>query len=288
MANIKKDDKSDIRESVLPVTPRRSTEPQTHTSSELRDIGEKLAELSRRTLDQAALLATWGAPSGNGEMPSSVSHLRDVREINEAIGAAIEEADDEILTAQPDGPRPGPVLENALESVRDQISSGIRMRTLYQHTARFDEATKDYVRRISEHGAEVRTLEEFFDRLIIIDRKTAFISENDERTAAVAIQEPAVVRFLCDVFERAWVRAEPFPFIPAAATEAAREVIPAIRESIRRMLIEGHSDRHIARRLGISERSLQAHVASMKKQLEAHNRLHLGYLLGRNETVYVL
>ncbi|MFI6252314.1 LuxR C-terminal-related transcriptional regulator [Streptomyces sp. NPDC051016] len=288
MANTEKDDKSDTCESALPITPRRSAETRAHPSAELRDISEKLAELSRRTLDQAVHLATEPAPSGNGEMPLAVIHLRDVREINEAIEAALEEAEDEILTAQPDGPRPGPVLEDALESVRDRISGGVRMRTLYQHTARFDEATKDYVRRISEHGAEIRTLEEFFDRLIIIDRRTAFISENDERSAAVSIREPAVVRFLCDVFERSWVRAEPFPFIPAAATEAAREVIPAIRESIRRMLIEGHSDRHIARRLGISERSLQAHVAAMKKQLKARNRLHLGYLLGRNETVYVL
>ncbi|WP_177244663.1 LuxR C-terminal-related transcriptional regulator [Streptomyces sp. yr375] len=258
------------------------------TSVDLGDVGEKLAELSRIMLDQAALRGTEEASSGNTGMPLRVVHLRDVQEINEAIDAVLEDAKEEILTAQPDGPRPGPVLEDALESVRGRITGGVRMRTLYQHTARFDEPTKEYVRRVAEYGAEVRTLEEFFDRLIIIDKRIAFIAENDERTAAVAVEEPAVVRFLCDVFERSWVRAEPFPFVPVAATEAAREVIPAIRESIRRMLIEGHSDKHIARRLGISERSLQAHVASMKKQLKAHNRLHLGYLLGRNEAEYVL
>ncbi|GAA2508038.1 hypothetical protein GCM10010393_46070 [Streptomyces gobitricini] len=40
--------------------------------------------------------------------------------------------------------------------------------------------------------------------------------------------------------------------------------------------------------MGISERSLQAHIAAMKQELGAHNRLQLGYLLGRNKTTYIV
>ncbi|MDT3395179.1 LuxR C-terminal-related transcriptional regulator [Streptomyces sp. B1866] len=219
--------------------------------------------------------------------PSAVRYIHGLTAISETIDEKLDRAREEILTAQPDGPRPGPVLKSALEAVRRQISAGIAMRTLHQHTTRFDEATKEYVRAVTDRGAKVRTLDEFFDRLIIIDTSVAFISANEDRTTAVAITEPAVVRFLKDTFERAWDRASPFPFVPVHAAKAAGEVMPAIRESIGRLLVEGHSDKRITRRMGISERSLQAHIAAMKQELGAHNRLQLGYLLGRSDTTYI-
>ncbi|MFI9158203.1 helix-turn-helix transcriptional regulator [Kitasatospora aureofaciens] len=243
-----------------------------------------LAQLAKQqTEEKESVAAVAGEPGASG-----VVHLHGLPEINRTIQTALEDAEREILTAQPDGPRPGAVLDEALESVRRQIAGGVAMRTLYQHTTRFDEATKNYVRMVTDHGVQVRTLAEFFDRLIVIDRSTAFISANDDRTVASMITEPSVVRFLSDVFERSWDRAEPFPFVPIHAAQAAPEVVPAIRESIRRLLVEGHSDKVIARRLGISERSLQAHVAAIKDGLGAKNRLHLGYLLGRSETTLVL
>ncbi|KJY42534.1 hypothetical protein VR41_07475 [Streptomyces sp. NRRL B-1568] len=257
------------------------------TACSLHDVAARLTELAEVTHSYAARLESGQRASGVGS-GAAVTYLSGIPEINKAIDAAVQRACKEILTAQPDGPRPGPVLDGALETVRWKISHGVEMRTIYQHTTRFDEATKAYVRQVTEHGAQVRTLGEFFDRLIIIDAAIAFISANDVRTDAVAIEEPSVVRFLRDVFERSWDRAERFPFIPLHAAKAADDVIPSIRESIRRLLVEGYSDKKIARRLGISERSLQAHVASMKQALGAHNRLQLGYLLGRSETTIVL
>lgn len=256
----------------------------------LKVVAEALAQLSRQAMEQAAQGAPPRPPAPAPEQSANggVAYLHSLPEINRTIQQALTSARVEILTAQPDGPRPRAVLDDALESVRRQIAAGVAMRTLYQHTTRFDEATKDYVRTVTDYGVQVRTLAEFFDRLIVIDRSTAFISANDDRTVAVLITEPSVVRFLSDVFERSWDRAEPFPFVPMHAAQAAPEVVPAIRDSIRRLLVEGHSDKVIARRLGISERSLQAHVAHIKDSLGAKNRLHLGYLLGRGETVMVL
>lgn len=217
-----------------------------------------------------------------------IEYLHGFDAINSAIGDALNSAQQEILTAQPDGPRPGQVLENALESVRHHIETGVTMRTLYQHTTRFDEATKNYVRTVTEYGVRVRTLAEFFDRLIIIDDSVAFISANESRTMGLAIREPAIVRFLKDTFERSWDRAKSFPFVPLHAARAAEDVVPSLRESISRLLIGGYSDKRIARRLGISERSLQGHIAVMKQQSGANTRLQLGYLLGRDETTLVL
>lgn len=272
----------------------------------LRELATHLDRLAREASEQAASDA-WGTPAraalpdpgaggygaggggaGGAEVAGpGVRYLNGMQSIGQAIDQALSAVRREILTAQPDGARPSAVLKDALERVRRQIAAGISMRTLYQHTTRFDEATKEYVRAVTEYGAQVRTLEEFFDRLIIVD-DIAFISANEDRTTAIAISEPTIVRFLRDTFDKAWDRAKEFPFVPLHAAKAADEVVPAIRESISRLLVEGYSDKAIARRIGISERSLQAHIAAIKQELGAGNRLQLGYLLGRNEATFVI
>ncbi|MFD5419255.1 LuxR C-terminal-related transcriptional regulator [Streptomyces sp. NPDC127069] len=257
--------------------------PAAEPQAFLRELATHLGLLAQEAAQQAARPApapAVGAPPAEEAVGPGVRYLHGLDSISAAIEEALGSVRRDILTAQPDGARPSAVLKDALESVRRQISAGIAMRTLYQHTTRFDEATKEYVRAVTEHGAQVRTLEEFFDRLIIVD-DTAFISANEDRTTAISITEPTIVRFLRDTFDKAWDRAEPFPFVPLHAAKAAAEVVPAIRESISRLLVEGYSDKVIARRMGISERSLQAHVAALKQELGAHNRLQLGYLLGR-------
>lgn len=253
-------------------------------------MSEHLQALSRLVAGGLAdSAATSAAPSAAEAPPDTrISYHFGLEAIAAAIDEALSGARKEILTAQPDGPRPGPILDEALESVRRQIAGGIAMRTLYQHTTRFDEATKSYVRTVSDYGVQVRTLAEFYDRMIIIDGSVAFISANEDRTNALAIREPAIVRFLEDIFERSWDRARPFPFVSTHATRAAEQVIPSLRNSISKLLVSGYPDKQIARRLGISERSLQGHIAAMKQELGAHTRIQFGYELGRKETTLIL
>lgn len=248
----------------------------------LADLSQRVADEARRTAQTTPVPTAPPDPQPAGHSPGFTS-IHGLPEINGAIKEKLEQARFEILTAQPDGPRPGPVLDDALDAVRRQLANGVQMRTLYQHSTRFDEATKQYVRAVSEYGVQVRTLPEFFDRIVIIDRSTVFIPSKSDRTSAIQVEEPAVVHFLIDVFERSWDRAETYPFLPVRAAEAAPEVIPAMRNCIRRMLIEGRSDKEIARRLGISLRSLQAHVARIKDDYNAQHRLQLGYLMGLDD-----
>lgn len=265
----------------LVAPPSGSTEPEKF----FRGMVKHLADLSRLTEEHVNRMNS-ALPAADGQ-GSDIRYIHGLSNISQAINEALSGATREILTAQPDGSRPSGVLQEALESVRRHIYAGVAMRTLYQHSTRFDEATKSYVREVTKLGASVRTLDEFFDRLVIVD-DVAFIATNEDRTSAAAVKEPAIVGFLRDTFNRSWDRAQPFPFVPHHAAKAADEVIPAIRESIKRLLIEGYPDKQIARRLGISERSLQTHIAFMKQELGARNRLQMGYLLGRNGTAFVL
>ncbi|MFJ6610256.1 LuxR family transcriptional regulator [Streptomyces sp. NPDC091289] len=249
-------------------------------------LAETLTELSRALTSEAAsgTPPAWQPSPPGAHADPGFTYVHGLPEIGAAIQEVVDGARKEILTAQPDGPRPSVVLDKALDGVRKQIDAGVSMRTLYQHSTRFDEPTKEYVRTVAGYGGQVRTLAEFFDRLIIVDQRMAFIPASADRTVMVIATEPAVVRFLTDMFERAWDRAEPYPFLPVRAADAATEVIPDMREAICKLLIEGRSDREIARRLGLSLRTLQSHIARLKDSYSAQHRLQLGYLMARAET----
>lgn len=147
-----------------------------------------------------------------------------------------------------------------------------------QHSARFDAPTRDYVRDVSALGAEVRTLDEFFERLIVVDRRIAFIPAPDNDDDAVLIEDEAVVRYLADVFDRSWQRATEFPMSPDGLDAAATKAVSSeLRTSIVRLLIEGESESTIARRVGLSKRSCATHIAKLKQQLGADTLFQLGY-----------
>ncbi|MES4890672.1 hypothetical protein [Streptomyces sp. NPDC096012] len=269
----------------------RLTDEAADYRTTMRNVAEALSGLSRAVAEQA----DWAPaaprpesdirflPAESGTAHSAFRYLHGLPDINRAIQNELDGARSEILTAQPDGSRPHAVLRDALAAVRRQLAAGVAMRTLYQHSTRFDEPTKQYVKAVTEFGVQVRTLPEFFERLIIIDRSVAFIPGSRDRTTAVLVREPALVGFLTDVFTRQWDRAEPFPFVPVRAAEAAGDVIPDMRETIRKLLIEGRSDKEIARRLGLSLRSLQTHVARLKDDHGAQHRLQLGYLMALSD-----
>ena len=193
--------------------------------------------------------------------------------------ATVDDAQHEILTAQPTlGRYPGS-LENASERDIRAVQRGIAMRTLYQHSARRSVAIKEYVATVSQHGAQVRTLEEFFNRMIIIDRLMAIVPGAEGNDVAIAIHEQSLVAYLADVFERYWERARAFD---DRAESTVRDVAEDVRNMTVRMLIEGHSDPASAKRVGVSTRTYAGYIASLKAEYGVQTRFQLGYAMGHD------
>lgn len=263
---------------------RETATPANLSLESLLRIADTLSSLERYATEAAVqLVLAEGGGAEAVEAPGRIRYVEGLGAVQDAIGEALWRAKDEVLTAQPDGPGPWGTLDEAYATVRKPLSRGVAMRTLFPHSARFSEPTKKYVQKVLAYGGEVRTLPEFFDRLIIVDGEIAFISGGEPHDSAVLIRDRAVIAFLSDVFERAWVRAERFPFRPVRAADAAGEVVPDMRQAIKALLIEGRSDKAIARRLGMSLRSVQGHIASLREQYGAQHRFQLGYLMARNE-----
>lgn len=209
-----------------------------------------------------------------------VTYVRDLA-IGPFLNGLVNDAQTEILTAQPQALRDPQSLATAALRDTEALERGLTLRTLYQHSARRSTATTRYVAEVVARGAEVRTLDEFFNRLIVIDRRVAIIPGAEDLRTAVAVEEPSVVTYLVDVFERTWERARPFT---SRDSRVLRDIAAEQRAMTIRMLIEGHADPVSAKRLGVSPRTYAGYVADLKTEYEAETRFQLGYAMGQAGT----
>lgn len=200
--------------------------------------------------------------------------LNDLSKVRIAIADLTARARSEILTAQPGGAREEGILAEAAPRDRAALERGVKMRVLYQHTARFGLGTGEYVDRITHLGAEVRTLDDHFSRLLVFDDEAAVISVPDDPLAATIVREANVVAFIKETYERLWLAAEPF----SMAFRAGSEITDDIRQAIVRLLMEGMTDASIALRLGMSVRTCRRHIADVMVELGAQSRFQAGYL----------
>jgi hypothetical protein len=207
---------------------------------------------------------------------SPITELHGLETINSFIDATLSDSREELLTAQPHGRRPADTLAEAENRDIKALERGVRMRTLYQHSARHSPATREYVADIVARGAEVRTLDEFFRRLIVVDRKTAVVPASDNHHDAIAVHDRSLIAYLVDMFDRAWERAQPFTL---SGVRAERNIAADVRAMTVRLLVEGHSDPASAKRLGVSTRTYAGYIAALKDEYGVQTRFQLGYAM---------
>ena len=258
--------------------PEDPTSVQSRVVSPLsQEAAKLLSESSQWSSAFSNLSQSWRqAPQSSARGP--FTYLRSVELINSVLDQLLTECEEELLTAQPEAGRDPRFLAKA--ALRDIVvlERGIMMRTLYQHSARRSSVTHKYVAAVTARGAEVRTLDEFFKRMIVVDRRVAVIPNRDEVAVAVVVREPAVVAYLVDIFERSWERGRPFT---NRDTSLLKDIAAEQRAMTMRMLIEGHSDPVSAKRLGVSPRTYAGYVADLKADYDAQTRFQLGYTMGR-------
>ena len=220
------------------------------------------AYLSRRVL----------SPEGDDRSIETVPDAADVRRL---IAETVQQCSKETMTVQPGGARTPVGLDEALPRDLDAIRRGVRMRVLYQHTARASLHTKTYVTAIEAAGGQVRTMEQLAERMLIFDRSIAFIPKwvhPDQSPGAVVVREPVLVAFLCSFFEQLWLTAA--PYIPSSP--GYQEVSNDVRLSVLRLLAQGLKDEVVARKLGMSVRTCRRHIAALMQEMGAESRFEAG------------
>ncbi|MEU1290268.1 helix-turn-helix domain-containing protein [Kitasatospora sp. NPDC005856] len=208
----------------------------------------------------------------------SIEHVRGKALIRQRLEQFRDSGFEEALALQPGGPRQPDLLAKMIAYDLNTLRSGTRMRTIYHASTRYHQPTRDYVATLARAGGQYRTLDEPYTRLIVMDRRVAVIPIDDDMSLAAFIYDPAVVDYLAnEVFERYWSRALEFE----GDRTVPRQVVSRLRQTIIDQMLEGTNHRVIARRLGISERTLARHIAEMRDDYKVDSLFQLGYVLGR-------
>lgn len=259
----------------------RPVPPSVALAQRLHPIEREITDRRRLSIELADAFEPFMALSAQVTTSThSITVLEGLDRINAALDLATAQCQNEMLTIQPSHRHPEHRLVEALERDKTLIERGVRIRTLYQHTARYSPERLAYVDRFSDGKAEYRTIDELVERLIICDDSVAFIPIRDDRQVALELRHPGLVSYLVKVFEFMWNRA--VPLTPGTPYETAPDGITEIQHSIAKLLVEGHVDEAIARRLGMNVRTCRAHIAKLAQALGSGSRAQLGYLIAQS------
>ena len=255
--------------------------PAVALAQRLNPIEREITDRRRLSIEMADVFEPFMALSAQvTESTHSISVLEGLDRINAALDLATAQCQNEVLAVQPSHRHPERRLVEALERDRPLIERGVRIRTLYQHTARYSPERLAWVDNFTDGKVEYRTIDELVERLIICDETVAFIPIRDDRQVALELRHPGLVSYLIKVFEFMWSRA--VPLSAGAPYETAPDGITDIQHSIAKLLIEGHVDEAIARRLGMNVRTCRAHIAKLATALGSGSRAQLGFLIAQS------
>lgn len=197
-------------------------------------------------------------------------YLAERAAVNARIGDVVAQARQEILAAQPGGPRTRTALDYAIERDTRALERGIRMRSLYRETVRTDALTREWVTTMTKLGGSFATLPAPFQRVIVVDRRQAFIADyvtaDGPEHAAWHVTDRAAVAFIADSFEHAWRSANPWagdisttgPGMPVG-TRTTR-----LQREIMRDTAAGIDQKRTARRLGIGLRTVTKEISALR------------------------
>lgn len=259
----------------------RPVTPSVALARRLAPLEHEIAERRRSAIALTGLFEPFMALSTQVFSTSdSITVLEGGERINAALNLATAQCQTEVLTLQPSDRLSERSLLRALERDRPLIERGVSIRTVFQHTARYNPEQIAYAARLADGKAEYRTLDEVIERLIICDETVAFLPTRDDQQVALELRHPGLIRYLIKVFEFMWSRS--VPLTVGTPYEIAPDGITEIQHSIAKLLIEGHVDEAIARRLGMNVRTCRAHIAKLATALGSGSRAQLGYLIAQS------
>ncbi|MFE4396390.1 MULTISPECIES: hypothetical protein [Streptomycetaceae] len=244
-------------------------------------IGVDLREESARLLARAALVPdllddltqAYDAAPRRSESGGGVRRLTGMAEIRHLVSQLVKDYPHEALGAQPGGARPPEHMKDSLEQSRRYIEAGGAIRTIFEPTACADMPTVEFARGSTQVGAPIRVLDGPFTRTLIFDRTVAVIPAAPDNTVVAVVEDPAMVAYLVGVFDQQWARATVVDWAALAGGSAG----PAAHEQVGRLLVRGLTQRAIATRLSLGERTVAAHIARLRDQYDAETLFQLGW-----------
>ncbi|MFJ1753799.1 helix-turn-helix domain-containing protein [Kitasatospora sp. NPDC088134] len=200
------------------------------------------------------------------------------QQIRARIARLCSDARDEVLTADPGQPAAS-AFEASLQQELPILARGCRIRTLHRPGVLGEPAAIHYADALTTAGGEVRLLDEPFQRALVFDRAVAVVSAAEDHSRAAVITDPATVAMIAAGFDRDWARAERVSWRTMLDHAPSR----AAADRVGRLLAQGLTQRAVADRLGLSERTVAGHLSRLRERHGADTLFQLGWLMRGGE-----
>lgn len=213
------------------------------------------------------------------------SHVTDTIRIDSLAGARKRLAEltaiatVECLSMTPGGLQMSDAIAAGRPLAEGALGRGVRIMCIYQDSVRNDPRTLDRARGLTEQGGKVRTFPTLPLPMVLFDRTTALlpISPSDAGHGVIEVHQPSVITALSALFNSYWHQAQQ---LDAPATPGHNGLM-AQEQEVLRLLADGHTDETVARRLGVSVRTLRRTIAELSERLSADSRFQFGVLASR-------
>ncbi|MEB8340239.1 helix-turn-helix transcriptional regulator [Streptomyces endophyticus] len=265
--------------------------PQAAAFRRLAPLQQQIQRMERRSREiQAELVGFHHAheepvgevPGGQGQLPfgEALRTLAGEHVLHEEISTALSECTGEVLLARPGTQWWAGATQRCAEAAVGVLQRrNVDVRVIHHHATRFDPAIRRFVATLADGGGAARTLAGPFEGVIILDRRTAIVPLEEEHLAVV-VQQPGLVRFMVEVFERTWRVAKEFE--GQCRTTEVSTLVSDVQSAIIQLLAEGKTDEVIARRIGVSVRTCRNHIAKIYQELGARSRFQLGVMIAKS------
>jgi len=262
--------------------PSHAVPPDRALSMHLHDASEAAHRLLTATADLEQ--ATGALQVLNDKLPellapheeTSLQLVTGVDDVAERIVGICTGARTRVLTMNLEDGTPDAVLDAAAAALLRVARDGVAVRCLYLHTA--PSGPESPLARLQGGGAVVRTRSHLPFRLLLVDDQVAICpaEPGQSSTGAVVLRGAVPLRLLVAVFETFWVESRPLSGGRPDPRRGPQSLQDPETKQLVRWLAEGLGDSAIARRLGVTERTVSRRLTAVFQLLGAESRFQAG------------
>lgn len=184
----------------------------------------------------------------------------------------------EIRTVLPDKELPAEALNASLALDMEVLSRGIVMRSVCSPTFLTSSGAQEHLSQLTAVGAKVRVHPGPPTRMVLVDDSLALVPVDpvDPSRGAYLLKNAALTAPLATLFQEVWSASAPFEATAQTATEEPDD--SGLDERVRLavvLLAQGQKDAAVARRIGVSTRTVRRWLALAMQTLGAESRFEL-------------
>lgn len=157
-------------------------------------------------------------------------------------------------------------LEFSTQLIKLMLRRGGRPRYVLQENLLEVPEVVDHLAWLGARKIAPRVLEHVPTRALAIDRTIGIVFDGPTHRL---MYTPGAVRSLCQFAELLWERANPAPMMTGRASKPRAELIL-------RLLAEGLTDEAVARKIGVSVRTVRNDIAMAMNSIDAQSRFQAG------------